>query len=199
MNLLSWNVQGMGSPETFSALRNLINRFHPQVLFICETKSNWAKMDVIKKRIQFKGIHVVNSMGLSGGLTMLWIEDVNVKIIGSLKYFIDAIINPGMDNSWQFMGYYRDLDPSQRLQSWRLLRRLKDGGTLLWLVGAMNEILYNTEKKGGSPRSASAMLQFQEAIDDIGLWDLCYVGYKYTWSNNRNRIFSQMSEHARSD
>lgn len=146
---------------TFATLRNLINRFHYQILFFCETKSNWAKINTIKRQIQFHGIHVVNNMGYSSGLTLLWKEDVNVKTIGSSKFFIDAIINPDSENAWRFTGYYKDPDPSQRIQSWRLLRRLKDGSNLLWLVGGdMNEILYNMEKKGGPPRSATTMLQF---------------------------------------
>lgn len=57
-----------------------------------------------------------------------------------------------------------------------------------WLVrGDMNEILYNTGKKDGPPRSAAAILQFQKVINDIGLRDLGYTRYRYTWSNKRER------------
>lgn len=107
----------MGSPRTFPPLRNLIKRFHPHVLFLSETKSNWAKMDVIRRKIQFKGIHVVNNVGYSGVLTLPWTEDVNVKLVGSSKFFIDVVINPNSQNSWRFTGCFGDPDPSQRVHS----------------------------------------------------------------------------------
>lgn len=105
-------------------------------------------MNSIKRKIQFHGIHVVNNMGYNGGLALWWKEEVSVKIIGSSKFFIDVIINSDSKNAWRFTRYYGDPDPSQRIQSWRLLRRLKDANTLPWLVGGdMNEILYNTVKR----------------------------------------------------
>lgn len=72
MNLLSWNVQGMGSPGIFTTLWNLIEIFHPQILFLTETKSDSAKTSRFKDWLNFENMFCVDKEGKSGGLALFW-------------------------------------------------------------------------------------------------------------------------------
>lgn len=55
-----------------------------------------------------------------------------------------------------------------------------------WLVlGDFNEIVDMKEKTGGRSRSEQQMATFQDVLSSCELWDLRYMGQKFTWCNNR--------------
>ena len=43
--------------------------------------------------------------------------------------------------------------------------------------------IFHKEKLGGPRKSQSVIDNFREAFIDVGLFDLCYSRYDYTWSN----------------
>lgn len=60
-----------------------------------------------------------------------------------------------------------------------------------WLVlGDFNEILFNSEKEGGRPRTQRQMQLFHDALADCELADIGYVGDLFTWQrgNIRERL-----------
>lgn len=66
-----------------------------------------------------------------------------------------------------------------------MLQHLKSKTSLPWLCfGDFNEITKPSEKKGGSSRSLSQMVAFQNALLSYGLHEINTSGVKYTWSNN---------------
>ena len=50
MNILSWNVRGLGNPRTFRALNDLLREKNPHIVFLMETKctSVQLKENVVK-------------------------------------------------------------------------------------------------------------------------------------------------------
>lgn len=38
MNLISWNICGLGNPRTVCRVRHTLGRYNPQLLFLLETK-----------------------------------------------------------------------------------------------------------------------------------------------------------------
>lgn len=130
----------------------------------------------------------MDKVGQSGGLALLWIEEFRVQVLSSSRFYIDAIVDSREGQPWRFTGFYGHPGLEQRHNSWELLRRLKRVNSLLWQVrGDINEILCNSEKQSGSPRYWDIMARFQEALVDCGLRDIGYIGYKYTWSNRREK------------
>lgn len=90
----------------------------------------------------------------------------------------------------EIYGFLWRPDPTQRYNSWELHKRLQGTLSLPWLVGGdFNEILFNSEKRGGPDNSASVMLDFQETLSTCRLRDLGWTGNKYTWSNRREPNF----------
>ena len=69
---------------------------------------------------------------------------------------------------------------------------IRDLGVVLhipWLiVGDFNEILFESEKKGGNSYDFSSIMGFCDAVDACGLKGMGYSGYKFTWSNKRGII-----------
>lgn len=88
---------------------------------------------------------------------------------------------------------------SQRIYSWNLLRRLAgihELKHLPWVLGGdFNEILFESEKRGGVSRPFSQMQAFSDALEDCGLREISYVGDNFTWCNKRqgdDRILARL-------
>jgi exonuclease III len=72
MNLLSWNCQGLGNPWTVQDLCLMVKEKKPDILFLMETKCRKERMEGIRVKLNFQGLFVVEPVGLSGGLALLW-------------------------------------------------------------------------------------------------------------------------------
>ena len=57
---------------------------------------------------------------------------------------------------------------------------------LPWVVfGDFNEILHVDEKLGWKERDSNQMEAFRESLNVCGLFDLGFIGQRYTWCNGR--------------
>ena len=90
MNLVSWNCQGLGNPKTVRALHSLVKLKGPTVLFLMETKLSSKKMEIIRVKVGFDYAFTVPSVGRSGGLALLWKQEVDVSIRNFSQHHIDA-------------------------------------------------------------------------------------------------------------
>ncbi|XP_075478769.1 uncharacterized protein LOC142519616 [Primulina tabacum] len=141
-----------------------------------------------RNTLGFSGCFIVDSLGKSGGLMLLWKSSICVCIKSYSPGHIDCLIQEP-DFAWRFTGFYGQPDISLRRFSWDLLRKLKrlpELCELPWLVGGdFNEICYDSEKLGGVRRSPSQMQEFRDALDVCELQDIHSHGDLYTWVNRR--------------
>ncbi|KAL0337808.1 UNVERIFIED_CONTAM: hypothetical protein Scaly_2055900 [Sesamum calycinum] len=165
MILLSWNCQGLGSPCTVHALGELLRTHKPPW-------SSWLKPSARK-------------VGRSGGLALLWQKSLTVQLQSFGYHHIDATVYPGSEaEAWRFTGFYGIADTARRQDSWDLLSVLKQQSRRAWLIaGDFNEILCNSEKKGGRPRPNWQIRRFREALTSADVFDLGFEGDPFTWCN----------------
>lgn len=117
-----------------------------------ETHLDNAKANNVRRRAGFDRMIVHESDGRSGGLLLLWRDDITVRIQGITKNYIDVLIEG--EGSWRFTGIYGEPEWSQKAQTWDVMRSIRGDLRTPWLVmGDFNEILYNSEKEGGRPRT----------------------------------------------
>lgn len=198
MSLIIWNARGLGNPRAFRELRRLVAEKDPTLLFLSETKMRGSECRIWKNRLGFSGSFMVDCIGRSGGLALLWKESVDVILKSYSIGHIDCVIKDS-GNEWRFTGIYGHPQSSLRHFSWDLLRRLKGMNELRdlpWLVGGdFNEICFDTEKIGGNKRPPSQMQAFREALEVCELQDIYCYGDPFTWVNRRsaeNMIFERL-------
>ncbi|XP_035551721.1 uncharacterized protein LOC118349890 [Juglans regia] len=92
MKILSWNTRGLGNPRGIRTLADLLRREDPDVLFLQETKLNAAKMEFYRVRFKFNCCLTVDAVGRSGGLALLWKQDVPLSILSYSASHIDAML-----------------------------------------------------------------------------------------------------------
>ncbi|KAK3224445.1 hypothetical protein Dsin_011470 [Dipteronia sinensis] len=83
------------------------------------------RMEDVRIKLGFKGKLVVNSVGCSEGLCLLWSDDVLVDLLSYSQYLIDAKIQSHSSKVWQLKGLYGNPEADQCQHSWTLLRRLQ--------------------------------------------------------------------------
>ncbi|KAL5775011.1 hypothetical protein ACOSP7_012568 [Xanthoceras sorbifolium] len=186
MSILCWNVRGLGSPRAFLALRKVIRKQSPNLVFLSETrlKGDWAAR--VKVQLGFSGGLHVDCVGKSGGLMLLWNDVWDVSVLSFSRGHIDVVIKMENNLKWRFTGFYGCPVPNHRTDSWELLRRLKAVNRLPWLCGRdFNELLHIEEKLGGNERIGPGMFNFRSIVELCDFVDLGFSGPLFTWNNKR--------------
>jgi hypothetical protein len=178
----------LGNPPAVRELHRLVKEKRPKVVFLIETKLRANKMIQIKYKLGFHNVFVVDCVGKSGGLALLWSEDAEVEIQNYSRQHINAkIALVASEPAWKFTGFYGHPDVGKRQETWSLLRCLKNLDPEPWLcVGDFNEILHLSEKYGGGRKPQRAMDVFKATLEFCELHDMGFKGPKYTWCNFRD-------------
>ncbi|XP_074290465.1 uncharacterized protein LOC141617179 [Silene latifolia] len=127
---------------------------------------------------------MVDSVGRSGGLAFLWRAEVKCTFRGASVYYMEFDVEIG-GIVWRCTRFYGWPALQDRHLSWRQHRLLAGDSTGPWLcIGDYNEVLYFNEMKGGS-RAQWQMNNFRDAVDEVGLQDLQFQRYEYTFDNGQ--------------
>nr|GMC73286.1 uncharacterized protein LOC109188615 [Ipomoea batatas]GMC77611.1 uncharacterized protein LOC109188615 [Ipomoea batatas] len=152
-------------------------------------------MEDIRRRLGFDYLFTVDSVGLSGGLALIWKKELEISILSHSVNHIDTSVRTATTSPiWRFTGFYGCLERHRRRISWALLKQLSLNNSLPWLLlGDFNDILVPEEKIGGAPQPVWLMQGFQEAIDFSGLMNFNFHGFQYTWEKGRGGIVTESS------
>ena len=93
MKALGWNCGGMGkslSSEKMMHLARMVHSAKPQVIFISEIKSSKVNSAAINARINMADSFVVPSHSRSGGLWLMWSDELQVTVHSSSFHIILA-------------------------------------------------------------------------------------------------------------
>jgi hypothetical protein len=103
----------------------LVKEKRPNFLFLMETKRNKIKMKVIRGQLGYAGLFVVDLVGKSGGLALLWRKVEELEIQNYSRRHINAIVtNTTTDVQWKLTEFYGHPEWNKRKESWELLKTL---------------------------------------------------------------------------
>lgn len=187
MSTISWNCQGMGSPRKLQFLQDIVRKERPSIVFLSETLSDRNKMEWVRSRLKFQGMIVVEAQGRSGGLALLWREADHVRLLSLSCNHIDVVVQMEGVQPWRLTGFYGEPDRNLRQRTWDLLRNLARDSNLPWcVIGDMNNIVSQGEKRGGAVYPQRLIDGFNNVLDDTELKDLELYGHPYTWERGRD-------------
>lgn len=106
VRILSWNVQGFGTPGTFHTLKKILRKRKPELVFLMETRMTLAQME--KRHIQcgFHGGVTVGREGLGGGFMLMWAKGWQVQLLSYSQGHFQAHIKTPEGYSFNFTGFY---------------------------------------------------------------------------------------------
>lgn len=150
------------------------NSRSPSIIFLMEIKQSQTQMETIRHQIGFTFYFTVNSIGKSGGLALLWNEEVPIEIVKFSNYYIHSkIIEKATGVEWCLTRFYGIPKTSKRSDYWALLDRINQSVVEFWcLRGDFNEKTTQDKKKGGRPRPQEQMEDFKLALGNNGFIDM---------------------------
>jgi hypothetical protein len=166
----------------------LVKDKRPTLVFLTETKLPSHHMEIIKVKTGYRSIFVVDNVGKSGGLALMWSDETRVEIQNYSHCHISAVVQLETNECpWYLTGFYGHLEVGKRHEAWSLLHHIRSLSPEAWLyVGDFNEIMEESEKFGGVCKSQGIMDEFYDTLRDYRLHDLEYVGARFMWSNMRH-------------
>ncbi|WZY80122.1 hypothetical protein YC2023_026506 [Brassica napus] len=182
---MSWNCQGLGNVLTIRRVKELHRTLSPDIMFLMETKNSDEFIKSKLDSIQYPNYFSIPPVGLSGGLTLLWKQGVEIKIIESCAHFIDAeVVFKGTSSFVTFV--YGEPVAGNRADFWNTLTRVGANREEAWLLtGDFNDILDNSEKEGGPERWEGSFTAFRSFVSQNGLWNLKHSGNQLSWRGVR--------------
>ena len=124
MNILSWNCWGLRNPRAVTVLSHLVGVKAPKIVFLMETKQSVKEMRSIKEDLQYHAIFTVPSLGRSGGLAMIWKEDVDLNAQTCSQNHINAIVFSNTGPPWRITSFYGQPEENRRHETLPVLNAL---------------------------------------------------------------------------
>ncbi|XP_062021093.1 uncharacterized protein LOC133737577 [Rosa rugosa] len=152
MRILCWNCQGIGNPRTVQGLKGLMSLNVPSIVFLSETKCTAAEMVDVRRQLGLSHVFSVSCIfkqkkkgtgySRSGGLCLLWTDDVEVSLSSYSLHHIDVVIGMSdVANSWRFTGVYGYPKVEDRHLTWDLLKSLGQQSSSPWDLASLGEEL----------------------------------------------------------
>jgi exonuclease III len=121
----------------------MVKEKKPDILFLMETKCRKERIEGIRVKLGFRSLFVVELVGLSGGLALLWRDNHCLEIQNYTRRHINAIVtHDEVGESWKLTCFYEHPVAAKRHESWALLKHLMQFQPSPWVcIGDFNEIL----------------------------------------------------------
>ncbi|XP_028773891.1 uncharacterized protein LOC114730946 [Neltuma alba] len=183
MSALIWNCQGAAKSSFYSVLKSFIKEHKPYLLVLVEPRISGEVASRAIKRIGLPNSHRVEASGFSGGIWVLWTDQIQVDILLSHWQFIHTRVHlPHTSRSFLFTAVYASPMNSVRIQLWSELSNLARSIFEPWAIaGDFNSVLYSSERRTSTGRRREGCPHFLQFVNDCTLLDLGFSGPRFTW------------------
>ncbi|KAM2069822.1 hypothetical protein ACFX16_001292 [Malus domestica] len=187
MTYLLWNCRGLGSDTVVRALRGLIQKHRPTMIFLSETKMKDHRLDGIRRRLGYSNGFHVPPVGRAGGLSLWWQDSLRVIVVFSSKHVIDVCYYLEEVGSWVRGTFvYGTSYRAEKVEFWNWLQNSFGPTDIPWLCGGdFNEFMWDSEKSGGTSVLYNRPTFLSNFLSAAELMDLGFIGPKFTWRGIR--------------
>ncbi|XP_074313624.1 uncharacterized protein LOC141648808 [Silene latifolia] len=184
ITFMVWNVQGTGSKNKISAIKEVVKTYKPTVLALVETHMGGEHAIKLGNILGYDGHARVNTVGFSGGIWVYWKNEiVSVTPITEHAQYLTFEVASNGELPWIFSAVYASPDPSNRIELWAELENFARVNNQPWLIaGDFNETRSLSERRGGDQNMARRCERFNSWIEDCELIELAFTGPNHTWA-----------------
>ena len=118
-DIVTLHIKGWVIMIIFKALREMVQSWDPNIVFLMETKLKMSAMKRENEKAGFVFGLIVPKAQNCVGLAILWKKDIKLEIIGYAWNFIDAIVIDESSNfKWRITVFYGNPETHRRKESW---------------------------------------------------------------------------------
>jgi hypothetical protein len=121
------------------------------VCFISETRTTSVARSSLINRFNAFDAFLVPAVGQSGGLWLIWTDDISLSVVDQSQYFIFALCNNHLDNKhFGLVCLYGDPHHHNTSTIWMQVMDfvVNNSGLPILCTGDMNELMNPNEKSG---------------------------------------------------
>ena len=187
MNMLIWNCRDALNPTFYDVVNDLIRMHSLVIMIFVETKVSGERARRISKNLDLDGAIFSNSIGLTGGLWVLWnFAQVKISELASTEEEVHVVVTSTAKPPWLLSTIYASPQFAERHLFWENLEYVASFHSVPWVIaGDFNEVLMGDDKFGGSSINIDRALRFQECMDICRMINIGFSGPRFTWSNRR--------------
>ncbi|GMJ05382.1 hypothetical protein HRI_004207400 [Hibiscus trionum] len=190
INIISWNIRGLGRREKARAIRNLIQEKKPQIMLIQETKIGAFSSSMLRSMGGAKDFEFCFSPtdGSAGGLICLWNPKFFIKsdVIIEKRFIVLFGKFRGVDRDCGIINMYGPNAEAEKGDFFNSLLNVMSRYRVAWCLGGDFNAIVGMEEKQGRSWNFAAMEVFRDFIQLSKLVNLPLKGGAFTWSNNRD-------------
>ncbi|XP_026379630.1 uncharacterized protein LOC113274464 [Papaver somniferum] len=150
-----------------------------------ETKVSEARAKVLMQSYCYPNLFFVSSIGLSGGLVLMWKDGFPCDLVSSNNNMIHLLVtSDASKQEWLLSCVYGSSHYVMKQHQWEFIRELGDNVYQPWVI--IGDLNIHLNKQHASTSTNSLDNWVCNVVDSVGLMDMGYVGTKYTWSNKTN-------------
>jgi endonuclease/exonuclease/phosphatase family metal-dependent hydrolase len=169
-------------------LSRLLVSTKAQVCFLSETRNSTITKSSIKNHFNRKDAFVVPSNGKSGGLWLMWSDEIDITIFDHNHHYIFALcINQINHQQYGLVCIYGD--PHHRTTNviWQQVHIfvMQNSNLPMFCMGDLNEIMHANEKLGSTRIDVNRISTFCAYVKQCSFIDLGYNGPACTWTNKK--------------
>lgn len=172
MRMLSWNCQGLGTSWIVRSLHKIMKDQAPTICFLMKTRLNKDGFKKHCRNLPFPNQFIVKKPDSSGGLALLWKDEVVLDVINFTTNHILAKVIEEDGFIWYLIGFYGWSETNQKSKSWALLTHQLSFVDGPWMcIGNFNTILHSSQKLSRRPPPYNQMEEFRDALKCCQLSD----------------------------
>ncbi|KAG7537202.1 Reverse transcriptase domain [Arabidopsis suecica] len=177
---------GSACDGSSAAIRYMLKKFKSDILALFETHAEGDRAQRICRGLGFDNSFRVDAIGQSGGIWLLWREEVgSVEIVKASSQFIHTRITKDAEVV-HLIVVYAAPTVSRRSGLWNELRDEMQNVTEPVVVGGdFNTIVRLDERSGGNGMLSADSVAFGEWMSELSLIDMGFRGGKFTWRRGR--------------
>ncbi|XP_042983328.1 uncharacterized protein LOC122312726 [Carya illinoinensis] len=180
VSYLYWNARGLGTSR--ERLKNLVTKFHPKLVVIAKPMVSISRLDMWRDRLHFDGC--CSNVEEGGKLWLFWSQDLHLVVENMGDQFLTVRITNLNDFSITFV--YAKCSYLERRRLWDSLMGANIHHLPWMVMGDFNIIRNDSERRGGRPRLALAMEEFNNWVGSCGLLNMPSCGNSLSWCNGHS-------------
>ncbi|KAL5721725.1 hypothetical protein ACHQM5_005333 [Ranunculus cassubicifolius] len=88
--MMCWNCRGMGFPSAIQQLKGLAREINPDIICLVETLVKEEKIKKLQKSLGFCNGVIVNPIGRSGGIAVLYKDGITMEPLHASNHIISG-------------------------------------------------------------------------------------------------------------
>ena len=116
----------MGKPWMVRTLKHFFKVHCPDIGFLMETRLKANEIDGLRLIFQNFNFFMVDSIGQSGGLILMWKKQINIYVSSFSSHHIDfSLLNEAGIELWRGCGIYVWPEAGNKFKTWDFLSNLQ--------------------------------------------------------------------------